>query len=181
MSEQHTGPHELGRRIALLPFQNPNLKSFIRDELVLLDRLEVPHIRYHEERVILCVAATAFAIRAYLPAGDLSDEVSSGFATLLRDYGASAPERQTTVQLLQRRVGDYGYAATMELWPLPERPSRGLADEFALVLSEHSRNDQIDIRTARDLAERYVVQLWHQEVRNVGLAMKAAGLPIEER
>jgi hypothetical protein len=181
MAEQHTGPHELGRQIALLPFQNSSLRSFIRDELTLLDSLGVPHLRYHEERVTLCMAAAAFGIRAYLAAGDLSDEVSAGFASFLRDYGASAPERQTTVQLLQKRVGGYGYAAAMELLPSPERPSRGLADEFALVLSEHSQTEQLNTQTARDLAERYLIPLWHQGVKNVGLAMKAAGLPIQER
>ena len=181
MAEQRIELHELGRRIAVLPFQNPRLKAFIRDELVLLDKLDVPHIRYHEERVIFCMSAAAFAIRAYLAAGELSDEVSSGFSSFLRDYGASASERLTTVQLLQKRVGGYGYAATMELLPPHERRSTTLVSEFASVLSEHSSMATMDMQIAGDLVERYVVPLWHQEVQNVGVALKTAGLPIQER
>jgi len=64
--------------------------------------------------------------------------------------------------------------------PPPDGRPQALIDEFALVLAEHAPSQKANAETARELAERYVIPLWHQEVERVGLALKAAGLTVQE-
>lgn len=173
-----------GKALAMSAFQNPILRTFFKEEIQLLETAGVPQLKYHQERVIFVGSAAAFAIRGYLGTSALADAVWNGYATLWRDYGASAPDRLSTFQLLERRLAGYVLAATEDLMRERSAAAAESPPQIVHIYLNAIREHAADHRTAETplltICQNYGLPVWKRQVASAGGAMKAAGLPVEE-
>ena len=173
-----------GKELAMSAFQNPILRTFFKEEIQLLETAGVPQLKYHQERVIFVGSATAFAIRGYLGTSALADAVWNGYATLWRDYGASAPYRLSTFQLLEKRLAGYVLAATQDLMRERSAPTTASVPKIVHIylnaIREHAADDSTVEAPLLAICQNYGLPVWKRQVASAGNAMKAAGLPVEE-
>lgn len=173
-----------GKQLAMAAFQNPLLQVFMADEVKNLESAGVPQLIYHHERVVLVGSAAAFAIRAYLGSGNLSDGIWNGFAMLWRDYGASAPDRLGLFQLFERRLTGYILAATKDV--IRERSAvqtaviSELLKTYLEAIQENAPSNRPVGVPLFSICQENGLTMWKQQVASTGSAMKLAGLPVQE-